>query len=463
MINVKLTTSSDKNLTWENFHALAVAYERRLKGPQAFGYYLVAASLMPSIDGETAARLGTLGYQTGNFTFALECFVLAAARASSPKEKEDRNNAIINIIKTTGLNVTAAELRPRELGLPPLIDRIGKAEGGKSHTCLLLAHAIDMEENVLLSLSEDSNQTSHIFRFSEIIRRVPLFNADLFLLYLCRDLAPDLVLFRHAELTWRNIDPRVETLRSIKEQLKIPIVGLYYDLAKPSYERLCRSYLPSLDAIVTLDAQLEIKRFKNPDVAVMTGWTPLPSSIFFSGPGNRPIDVGFVGRTTAHYQLRSHYFQGLRDAGIKVEVRGADDGTRLSTQEMGEFLRSCKIVLNFSSTAVISGWEFNDDRTPAEITQVDHVKGRVFEAIACGALLLESRNIRTTAYFTPDEHYVEYSDLEELTEKIRYFLANENHRRDISNAGNQHFLKHYTAGRFWQQLEALIDSLRAGS
>jgi len=439
-----------------------VTYERRKEQILAFGYYLVAASLMPSLDGETAARLGTLGYRTGNFTFALQCFVLAAARASSPEEKQDRTNAIVNLVKTTGLNVTAAELNPIELRLPPLIDRIGKTEGEKSRTCLLVAHATDMEENVLLSISEDSNQTSHIFRFGEIVRRVPMFNADCFLLYLCRDLAPDLVLFRHAELTWRNLDPRVETLKAIKEQLKIPIVGLYYDLAKPSFERLCRSYLPSLDAVVTLDARLEVRRSENPDVAVMTGWTPLPPSIFFSCPGNRPIDVGFVGRTEAHYQLRSHYFQGLRDAGIKVEVRGADDGTRLSAHEMGEFLRSCKIVLNFSSTAVISAWELNDGMS-GEIPQVDHVKGRVFEAIACGALLLESRNTRTTAYFTPDEHYVEFSDLEELIEKIQYFSANENHRRHISNAGNQRFLGHYTAEHFWRQLEALIDRPRAGS
>jgi spore maturation protein CgeB len=129
---------------------------------------------------------------------------------------------------------------------------------------------------------------------------------------------------------------------------------------------------------------------------------------------------------------------------------------------MGEFLRSCKIVLNFSSTAVISAWELNDGMS-GEIPQVDHVKGRVFEAIACGALLLESRNTRTTAYFTPDEHYVEFSDLEELIEKIQYFSANENHRRHISNAGNQRFLGHYTAEHFWRQLEVLIDRPRAGS
>ena len=456
MTSVKLRTASDENLTWKDFHALAESYEGREEPILAFGYYLIAASLMPSVDGATATKLGFLGYQTGNFTFSLQCFVLAAAKASNPKEKQERTNAVVNLVKKSGLNVSAAELSPIELDLPPLIERIGSAETNKSRSCLLVAHVTDMTENVLLSISEHSRQTGHVFRFGGIVRKVPMFNADRFLLYLCRDLAPDMVLFRHAELTWRNLDPRVETLKAIKEQLTIPVVGIYYDLAKPSFARLCRSYLPGLDAVVTLDTRFEKQRTDNPDVAVMDGWTPLPGSIFHNSPNDRPIDVGFVGRTSAHYQERARYLQGLRDAGVRVESRGADEGTRLSAPEMGAFLRSCKIVLNFSSTAVISAWELND-RTSGEIPRVDHVKGRVFEAIACGALLLESRNTRTTAYFTPGEHYAEFSGLEELTEKIRYFLANEEHRHALSNAGTQRFLERYTAEHFWRRLEALID------
>ena len=455
MTSVRLSTAQDGNATWEDFHALAEDYERREEPILAFGYYLIAASLMASLNGVTAAKLGILGYQTGNFTFALQCFVLAAAKATNPKEKQDRVNAVINLVKKSGLTVSAAELSPIELDLPPLIERIGATEPGKTRACLLVAHVTDMTENVLLSLSEHSNYTGHVFRFGAIVRTVPMFNADRFLLYLCRDLAPDMVLFRHAELTWRNLDPRAETLKAIKEQLEIPVVGLYYDLAKPSFERLCRGYLPGLDAVVTLDSRLDDARTENPSVAVMTGWTPLPASIYFNGSDDRPIDVGFVGRISAHYQGRARYIKGLRDAGVKLEVRSVDDGTRLSIEEMGAFLRSCKIVLNFSSTAVISAWELND-RTPGEIPEVDHVKGRVFEAIACGALLLESRNIPTTAYFTPDEHYAEFSDLEELVGTIRYFLANDDHRQRLSSAGTQRFQERFTGRHFWERVETLV-------
>ena len=456
MTSVKLSTAPGENATWESFHALAKEYDQREEPILALGYYLISASLMPSVDGDTAARLGILSYQTGNLAFALQCFVLAAAKASNPKEKQDRTNAVVNLVKKSGLAVSAAELNPIELDLPPLIERINAEEADKPRVCLIVAHVPDMTENVLLSISEHSNQASHLFRFGEIVRRIPLFNSDRFLLYLCRDLAPDMLLFRHVELTWRNLDPRVETLKAIKEQLNIPVVGLYYDLAKPSFQRLCRGYLPGLDAVVTLDSRLEGSATENPGAAIMTGWTPLPASIYFTQSGDRPIDVGFVGRISAHYQGRAQILQGLKDAGIRVEVRSVDDGTRLTIEEMGAFLRSCKIVINFSSTAVISAWELND-REPGEIPEVDHVKGRVFEAIACGALLLESRNIPTTTYFTPDEHYAEFSGLKELVEKVRYFLANDDRRQRISSAGHQRFLERYTGRHFWEKVEALVD------
>jgi glycosyltransferase involved in cell wall biosynthesis len=457
MASVKLSTVPGEAATWEDFHALAVDYEQRGEPILAFGYYLIAASLMPSLDGETAAKLGNLGYQTGNFSFALQCFILAAAKASNSQEKQERTTAIVNLLKKSGLTVSAAELSPIELDIPPLIDRISATEGEKTRTCLLVAHAIDKTENILLSIPEHSSQTSHVFRFGEIVRKIPMFNTDRFLLYLCRDLAPDMVLFRHAELTWRNLDPRVETFKAIKEQLKIPIVGIYYDLAKPSFERLCRGYLPGLDAVVTLDTPLDEAKAKIHGVSAMSGWAPLPASIYYNGTGDRPIDVGFVGRISAHYRERAKYFGGLRDAGVKIVVRSADDGTRLSIEEMGEFLRSCKIVVNFSSTAVISPWELSD-RAPSEIPLVDHVKARVFEATSCGALLLESRNDRTSVFFTPDEHYAEFSDLRELIEKIRYFLANDEHRKRIASAGNQRFNERYTGRHFWAAVEALFES-----
>jgi hypothetical protein len=465
MISVKLSAVPDENATWEKFLALAEDYERRQEPILALGYFLIAASLMPTINGETAAKLGTLAYQTGNFAFAIQCFSLGAAKAENSKEKKARNNAIINLIKKFGLNVQSANLLPTELDLPPLIAPINTlstetAQEDKSHTCLLVAHVADMTENVLLSIAEHSKFSTHVFRFDAMIRAIPMFNADRFMLYLCRDLAPDMVLFRHAKLTWRTLDPRVETLKAVKEQLKIPVIGLYYDLAKPSFERLCRSYLPGLDGVVTFDSRLEDHRVETSNVSVMTGWTPLPESVYFARSDERPIDVGFVGRISAHYQGRARYLEGLRAAGINVEVRSQEDGIGLSIEEMGAFLRSCKIALNFSSTAVISAWELND-REPGEIPQIDHVKGRVFEAIACGAMLFESRNTVTTEYFTPDAHYTEFSDLDELVSKIQYFLANDDHRQRIASAGHQYFQEHYTARHFWRQVEELYTNARS--
>ncbi len=123
---------------------------------------------------------------------------------------------------------------------------------------------------------------------------------------------------------------------------------------------------------------------------------------------------------------------------------------------MVAFLQSCKIVLNFSSTPLISPWE-GDDRD----TETDHVKGRVFEAIACGALLFESRNDFTRRLFVPDKHYVEFSDLEELTRKLAFYLENDTERERIAQAARDHYLANYTSAHYWRELEDLIVEITA--
>ncbi|MDG2286147.1 MAG: glycosyltransferase [Alphaproteobacteria bacterium] len=455
MSSVKLSVNSLENPTWDSFLELAKIREEQHDPNSAFGYYVIAASLMPSLDGATAATLGNHGYRTGNITFAIQCFVIAAALASSPKEQKERQNAVLNLIKTTGVTVKSAELSPIDLDLPPLLEAVPNARPSKSETCLIIGEIEDIKENAFLSLSEDSKYSGFVFRYSKLARLLPMFNADRFLLYLARDLAPDIILFRHARLTLRALDPRVETFSAIRERANIPVAGIYFDLAKPSFERLCRSYLPGMDAIVPIDIPFNEKTTRVSKTAHLDGWTALPGSVYFDTSKERPIDVGFIGRTSAHYHQRTMLLQGLRDAGFNVEIRGKDNGGHLSVEEMGDFLRSCKIVINFSSTAVISAWELHDPEI-SEMLEVDHVKGRVFEVIACGAFLLESRNTPTTAFFTPDDHYAEFSGLEELIAKTRYYLDNEGERVRLANTATKIYQAKYTGKHFWRKFEAMM-------
>jgi hypothetical protein len=459
MTSVKLSLNSSEIASADAFLEMARSYEARDDQITAFGYYLIAASLMETLDGTTAAKLGYLAYRTGNFTFAIQCFVIAAADTATPKEKAERQSAIQNILKISGVIIQSAELTPVKLDFPPLIEVIPGHGPKKNRTCLLVGEVTDVRENVWSSMSEHSSLAGYVFRFSEIVQRVPLFSIDRFLLYLARDLSPDVLIFHHARLSWRTLDPRPETLAAIRERAGIPVVGVYYDLAKPSFERICRSYLASLDAVVPLDVPLAEDTARASGTASMVGWTPLPASIYFDRARSRPIDVGFMGRTSAHYQHREIFLQGLRDAGINVQVRGGDNHERLTIEEMGEFLRSCKIVLNFSSTPVISFWELHGPEVTTN-PYVDHVKGRVFEAIACGALLLESRNSRTSAFFTPDVHYAEFTDVKDLIAKVSYFLAHDAHRERLAAAATQTFNARYAGQHFWGAFENLVDGIK---
>ena len=451
-------TFDAKYLDAARFLDLGAAYEKQEDLISAFGYYVVAASLAQPVAPHLAEKIGYLGYRIGDLAFSIKWMIEAISSETSDGPRNRRSAAIKNMLKILGVTVNAAELSHTPLKLPPLLEPIPSIRDDHRRTCLLISDVADVTENILVAIPEHSDYRAYVFRYAELARMIPAFNLDRFLVTLVRVLAPDLILFRHAGLSQRKFDPRVETLRIIRLQSGIPVVGIYCDLVKPSFTQFCHAYLPGLDGVTTLDSPFDDVAATQQGSLVHNAWAPLPASVYYPSDGARPIDIGFVGRSAAHYRQRQYFLNGLQTSGIKVEIHGSDFGSRLTLDEMAGFLRSCKIVLNFSATAIVSSWDTEINR--AGYQEADHVKGRVFEAIACGALLFESRNDRTRQFFTPGEHYVEFDDLADLKQKLAYFLANESHRRRIAEAATAHYMAHYTGSHYWQGLERMIGDIR---
>lgn len=107
----------------------------------------------------------------------------------------------------------------------------------------------------------------------------------------------------------------------------------------------------------------------------------------------------------------------------------------LPAQEYAKITRQTKIMLNFPGSP--SGFE--------------QVKGRVFESISCGCLLLERENPRTRDFFEPNKEYIEFKNESELLDKISYFLNNQDKRKEIATNGLSRFNENYTHNHFWDK------------
>jgi len=93
-------------------------------------------------------------------------------------------------------------------------------------------------------------------------------------------------------------------------------------------------------------------------------------------------------------------------------------------EQMAEFYNKCKIVVNQSGG--------ND------------INMRMFEATACGALLITQKVPYLDELFEDGKEIVVYSTMKELIKKINYYLEHDDERKKIARAGQVRTLNDHT-------------------
>jgi len=143
-------------------------------------------------------------------------------------------------------------------------------------------------------------------------------------------------------------------------------------------------------------------------------------------------DVCFVG---AAYGDRPAYIQALKDAGLTVYVAGLNwdkhiPGTlgALSESDMYKIHQQAKMIVVFSK-----GYEGGSQ-----------IKGRVFEGPAYKTCTLIEQAPGLEQYFVSDKEIVVFSDVQDLLQKVRYYLEHESEREDIARRGYERVLKDHT-------------------
>jgi hypothetical protein len=171
---------------------------------------------------------------------------------------------------------------------------------------------------------------------------------------------------------------------------------------------------------------------------------PHDAKIFNNPRGSREIDVAFLGTTIGHSKRQSG-IQALRNAGIEVCQGGGQYGRRLDIRQYAEMYQNAKIVVNFS-------WTY--DTIP--VVTPYQLKGRIFEAALCGAMVLDSENPYSKLWFEPEE-LVTFSSEEDLVEKVKHYLEFEIIRQTTAYQGCKKVQDAYNPRRFWETVLQKVD------
>ena len=162
-------------------------------------------------------------------------------------------------------------------------------------------------------------------------------------------------------------------------------------------------------------------------------WVPQDPTYFYKD-SVQDIPVSFVG--SPRYRDRQHCLSHLIKEIPSALVTGGQRESNLSPEKYAELIRRTKIGINFSLS-------------PAMFYQT---KGRIFEILASGSMLLELKNPSTSSLFEPGVDYVEFESAKEMVDKIRYYTEHEEERLKIAESGYKKYNEKYTAQKFWDRI-----------
>jgi hypothetical protein len=245
----------------------------------------------------------------------------------------------------------------------------------------------------------------------------------------------------HLYVDQMHINVRPEVLFAARQISGPRLIFSFGDCAYGWQTAYLAGYAAIGDISVSWDGQGSRVAAMVPDRTVLDLWAPRDERYFHDLGLERDIDVSFAG-SRLYYPDRQAMLQSLTDLGIKVVTGGGDPMFRLSLRDYVDRLCRSKISLNFSLTADGNLHQF---------------KGRVIEAILCGALLFESENDVTPRYLTPYRHYIPFGDAADLAAKIRRYLGNDPARRAVAAAARAHVMENLSERVWWRRVLTELD------
>lgn len=166
-------------------------------------------------------------------------------------------------------------------------------------------------------------------------------------------------------------------------------------------------------------------------------------------------DVSFVG---GGHPWRSWIIRHLKRAGIDVAVYGPFwRSGRLSQKGMIEVFSASRINLNISNSRQWDARYLLTTRRAMRTTwrspkTREQIKGRHYEIPACGGFQLTPYCEDLERHFEIGNEVAVYIDPDDLVDKIRFYLGNEDERRRVAEAGYRRAIRDHSASNRMRDL-----------
>ncbi|MFH1090408.1 MAG: glycosyltransferase [Pseudomonadota bacterium] len=178
-----------------------------------------------------------------------------------------------------------------------------------------------------------------------------------------------------------------------------------------------------------------------------SGGDPAPYSSDLSFMG-----AGYPNRVAVFSQLLDYQFKiwGTEwDLSTELGRRVQEQGRRIPTQETVFIYNAAKINLNLHSSVFAPGLD----------PEGGFINPRTFEIASCGAFQLVDKRRPLSLHFLPEEEIATFSDLVELRNKIDFYLAHPEDRREFGLRARKRVLAEHT---YAHRLESLLEFVSAG-
>jgi len=166
----------------------------------------------------------------------------------------------------------------------------------------------------------------------------------------------------------------------------------------------------------------------------------------------KDIDVSFVGAMNGKVG-RQRYANALLRAGVDLRLYGT--GTEagvIPQQEVIEVYRRSRVNLNFTGGNVVTPLDSNPDINE----RVRQVKGRCGKIALCGSFILSEDAGGIDRLFQPGTEIDVFDSEQELVEKVKRYLHDENRREEMATRAHFRAVAEYDEARFWPRMITLI-------
>lgn len=277
------------------------------------------------------------------------------------------------------------------------------------------------------------------------------------------------------------------TFRHISDETTTPTVNWFCD-DHWRFDDYSADWAPCFNHVVTTAASAVPKYHALKGAhAIKSQWAANPFTYRRDADAEMKHDVSFVGLPHGN---RVAIIDVLKSAGLNVELFGLGWGHgRIDQARMIEVFNTSRINLNLSNSSTVQGrrhrpadieadprlhrlaslprvgryaagvyrrarrieQRFFPPRPESALKPSDidlgpaqQIKGRNFEVPGCGGFLLSGEADNLADYYQPGQEIETFATLDQLIEKARHYLAHDDQRRAIADAGHQRTANEHT-------------------